>query len=260
MNFTVGPFNIPSILMAGGISYIVIGIISLFYCKDKIRRKKILNTISNALILSLLVWKISPVFTSYSPEVPFAFLFLPGGPLGELLGFITMILYLGSHFYKDRDCKMLILSIKVILMIFIFQIIFSSLSTKDLDVQIVNSIKEYGIIVDDEKPTILNFWASWCTPCKSEIPELIEFYDMYNDEINFYGINMSRTEQADVKDFIQSSGMTFPNIYDVTGSISSLMEIKSIPTTLIITKVEGRYHIERFSGAVTKETLIKTVY
>ncbi len=88
---------------------------------------------------------------------------------------------------------------------------------------------------------ILNFWATWCPPCRAEIPGLIKFYNSSDKEkIVLLGINASRTEKPDgnlnsyIEDFMQKNGMTFPVLLDIRGSVSSAYGATSIPTTVVI--------------------------
>lgn len=67
------------------------------------------------------------------------------------------------------------------------------------------------------KPTVVNFWASWCGPCKMEMPEFEEKYRKLGNEINFLMVNMTDGSRETVKiasDFIEKKGYTFPVYYD----------------------------------------------
>ena len=67
------------------------------------------------------------------------------------------------------------------------------------------------------KPTVVNFWASWCGPCKSEMPDFDAVYQEMGDEIHFLMVNMTDGGQetlAGAQKFIADSGYTFPVYYD----------------------------------------------
>ena len=87
------------------------------------------------------------------------------------------------------------------------------------------------------KPTILNFWASWCGPCKSEMPDLEAAYQEYGDEINFVVVNLTDGSTETVETawaYIESQGYTFPVYYDTALDGANTYGISSIPITFFI--------------------------
>lgn len=70
------------------------------------------------------------------------------------------------------------------------------------------------------KPVVLNFWASWCPPCKAEMPHFESAYQE-NADIQFLMVNMttsSRESLTAAKEFIQAEGYTFPVLFDTEGN------------------------------------------
>ena len=59
------------------------------------------------------------------------------------------------------------------------------------------------------KVVLINFWATWCGPCRSEIPELIEFQKHYADELVIVGLSVDEGSPADVKKFVAENGMNY---------------------------------------------------
>ena len=87
------------------------------------------------------------------------------------------------------------------------------------------------------KPIILNFWASWCGPCKSEMPDFNEAYSTYGDNIHFLMVNLtdgSRETVESASSFIQEQGYSFPIFFDSDYSASVTYSVSSIPTTYFI--------------------------
>lgn len=106
------------------------------------------------------------------------------------------------------------------------------------------------------KPIIVNFWASWCGPCKMEMPDFDEAYKIYKDEITFLMVNMtdgSRETVESASDFIAESGYTFPVYYDTEYNASITYSVSSLPTTYFI-NADGEL-IAHARGAIDADTL-----
>ena len=83
------------------------------------------------------------------------------------------------------------------------------------------------------KPIILNFWASWCGPCKMEMPEIQKFYEQYGEEIQFLLVSVDDSVDT-AKAFIADSGYTFPVYFDTTSMGAYSYGASSIPLTYFI--------------------------
>jgi cytochrome c biogenesis protein CcmG, thiol:disulfide interchange protein DsbE len=89
-------------------------------------------------------------------------------------------------------------------------------------------------ITAENKVTLINFWATWCAPCRAEIPEFIKLYRNYSTRgLKILAINL-RDQPKAVKRFAQKAGMRFPVLTDTTGKIGDLYQIFSIPSTFVI--------------------------
>ena len=87
------------------------------------------------------------------------------------------------------------------------------------------------------KPVILNFWASWCGPCKSEMPDFQKAYEKYGNEIAFLIVNMTDGSQETVEtasSFIEKAGYTFPVYFDSSSDAAIQYGVRTIPTTFFI--------------------------
>ena len=86
------------------------------------------------------------------------------------------------------------------------------------------------------KPVILNFWASWCGPCKSEMPEIQKAYETYGQEIAFLIVDLPggrETEEA-AKSYIESQNYTFPVFFDNDMAGAMAYGIMGIPATFFL--------------------------
>ena len=110
------------------------------------------------------------------------------------------------------------------------------------------------------KPIILNFWASWCGPCKIEMPDFHEKYLEVGNDIHFLMINMtdgSRETVDSASKFIAGQEYTFPVFYDTESDASAAYGVYSLPTTFFI-DAEG-YAIAQATGAINVEILDKGI-
>ena len=87
------------------------------------------------------------------------------------------------------------------------------------------------------KPIVVNFWATWCPPCKAELPDFQAAYEEYGDEVEFLMVAVLWGEaQSDVTTFLSDNGYSFPVYYDVYGEGVNTYGIEGIPMSLFIDK------------------------
>lgn len=109
------------------------------------------------------------------------------------------------------------------------------------------------------KPVIVNFWTSWCSYCKTEMPRFEEAYKKYGDQIQFIMLDAVRSEKNpnDGKLFIENSAYTFPVFYDMEGKAMTLYAIRGFPATFFIDK-DGNI-VERAIGELSSEKLEENI-
>lgn len=106
------------------------------------------------------------------------------------------------------------------------------------------------------KPVVVNFWASWCSPCKSEMPDFELAYQEYGEDIHFLMVNMTdgyQETKESALEFIEESGYSFPVYYDTDMDAAMTYGVYSIPTTYFI-DAQG-YAIAQGRGALDMATL-----
>jgi peroxiredoxin len=108
------------------------------------------------------------------------------------------------------------------------------------------------------KKVFLNFWASWCPPCKAEMPDMQELYEEKAiGDFEILAVNMTFIEKnkGDELDFVKDNGLTFPIPLDVKGQVMGEYEIMAYPTSFFIDS-DGIIR-SRVMGAVDKDFIEK---
>jgi thiol-disulfide isomerase/thioredoxin len=101
-------------------------------------------------------------------------------------------------------------------------------SAKDVDGRDVSAASLRGKVV------ILNFWATWCPPCRAEIPDLIALQEKYKDQVQIIGISMDEAPAAEVKRFAADHGMNYPIVMSTPEIEKNFPGIAALPTSYIV--------------------------
>lgn len=104
------------------------------------------------------------------------------------------------------------------------------------------------------KPSLINFWASWCPPCKVEMPHLQEAYEQYGEQVNFHMVDLAFNDDFDnMSQYIEENGYTFPIPLDETGDVATTYQAVAIPTTFVVDEKGIITH--RIQGAMTEQQI-----
>jgi thiol-disulfide isomerase/thioredoxin len=111
------------------------------------------------------------------------------------------------------------------------------------------------------KPTLINFWATWCGPCQNELPHFEKAYQSHRNQINFMMVNATMTEpdQKAVQQYVKQKGYTFPVYLDTDETSISFdrYHIPGIPVTIAVDR-QGRV-IRKMIGEVSKQQIDQIV-
>ena len=83
------------------------------------------------------------------------------------------------------------------------------------------------------KPTVINFWATWCPPCLAELPEFEHAYQKYKGRVEFIGVAMESGQPAQVADMAKRFRLSYPIVLGVP-EVSQAYKVSSFPTTFIL--------------------------
>jgi len=105
---------------------------------------------------------------------------------------------------------------------------------------------------------LINLWATWCPPCRAEMPALENAYKQYKDSgVVVLGLNVTNQDsEKDIPPFVDEFGLTFPILLDRDGSVSALYQLKGLPTTYFVNR-EGIIRTVVVGGPMN-ETFIRS--
>ena len=101
--------------------------------------------------------------------------------------------------------------------------------------------------VDGGMPVVLNFWATWCPPCRVEMPYFENVSTLYDGEVAILGLNQAESA-AIIGDYARDHGLSYPLLVDEDMTVNNLYGVLNLPTTIFIDK-----------NGVVREVLIGTI-
>ena len=98
------------------------------------------------------------------------------------------------------------------------------------------------------RPVVVNFWATWCDPCKSESPTLQRLWEEYRKRgVVFVGVDFNDVA-GDARRFVRKKGLTYPMVRDRAGSVANRYDLTGVPETFVVDR-RGRV-VEHFKGPI----------
>ena len=104
------------------------------------------------------------------------------------------------------------------------------------------------------KAVVVNFWATWCPPCRSEMPDLEQIAQERKSDVVVLAVNVQEARDP-VARFVQQYGLTFPILLDTSGDVTQAFGVQSLPTTFF---VDGEGKVAAFNmGALNKSAIAR---
>jgi peroxiredoxin len=109
------------------------------------------------------------------------------------------------------------------------------------------------------KRVFINFWATWCPPCRAEMPDMQKLYEEKEVDVEILAVNITESEknEKDVTDFVKDFGLTFPILMDVNSVVSTTYKVQAYPTSYMIDS-SGRIQLIA-PGAMNHEFMVQEI-
>lgn len=105
-------------------------------------------------------------------------------------------------------------------------------------------------------PLVLNFWASWCVPCRRELPALGNVERLFGERIAFLGVN-HQDDRDTALQLLEEAGVAYPTGFDPGGQVAREFGLYGMPTTVFIS-ADGEV-LERRTGEISESQLVETI-
>jgi thiol-disulfide isomerase/thioredoxin len=118
----------------------------------------------------------------------------------------------------------------------------------------LESIQNQQIVLGDLRgqPLVINFWATWCPPCRAEMPHLDEASSKYEGQVRIIAIDQGESREQ-VEAFASEIGITFPLLVDEPSDVSRVYGVRALPTTFFVDK--NGIIVEVFTGTLNRAIL-----
>lgn len=122
----------------------------------------------------------------------------------------------------------------------------------DIDLPAVTGDSHVRLADSRGKPTVVNFFASWCTPCRKEMPALQQVSDRLSGKVAFMGVDHQDNRDS-AAELLKDTGVKYPTGYDPDGKVAKAYGLFGMPTTLFVS-ADGRV-LETHTGELSRSAL-----
>ncbi len=282
-SISMGPFALPIRYLAAFAAVLLAGlVISVILRRRPLIRRHVLDAATNAAIAFIVAWKLAPLVVDPAAVIhnPVTLLYVPGGSVGAVFGFIVAAgVVIVSLRRRHRNISVIglpILAIAALSIIFYgltgagFSIA-SNINGANVEFRYDRSVLETTVPVlpptrgdtsrtslqatlaeADGRPLVLNFWATWCGPCRAENPIKKAAYERWSGDALFIGVNLTTSEggRGAVTDYIREHELPYPVYLDTQASLQYAFGVRGTPTTLVLDAEEKL--VDRRYGPMTR--------
>jgi peroxiredoxin len=87
------------------------------------------------------------------------------------------------------------------------------------------------------KVVMVNFWATWCVPCRQEMPHLQALYERYNSlGFELVAVNVEKNKAEEVRKWLEETPVTFPVLFDPNNQVTKLYKVQTMPSTVLVAR------------------------
>lgn len=87
------------------------------------------------------------------------------------------------------------------------------------------------------KVVMVNFWATWCVPCRQEMPHLQALYERYNSlGFELLAVNVEKNKAEEVRKWLEETPVTFPVLFDPNNQVTKLYKVQTMPSTVLVAR------------------------
>lgn len=104
---------------------------------------------------------------------------------------------------------------------------------------------------------VINFWATWCSPCLAEMPELERFYQTHKASAEVWGVTFEDTSKENIIKFSRQLGISYPILGYAQDPLTGYGQVTVLPTTFIIDPQGLFFH--RFEGPITSQDIVDVI-
>lgn len=239
---------IPSIAIRLGAAFVLTLVVGRFLIRNRDTRKPADSILSNGIFIYIISLKLSLLITNFGSvqnEIMYL-LYGWGSTINQAIAIVSVLGYFSWFIFKkslNQKNHLVFLSggLATFTGVFFLSAFFINDVSKaeNVDLSVLNGrvdIYENPIEINESKVIILNFWATWCPPCRAEMPEIHEFV-ISNSSVNFIGVNNIVSEKngkGGVRQFLGVQGYKFDVVYDEGSFLTNFFGITSFPTTVVI--------------------------
>ncbi|HSO57378.1 MAG TPA: redoxin domain-containing protein [Paenisporosarcina sp.] len=102
----------------------------------------------------------------------------------------------------------------------------------------------------------VNFWATWCPPCRAEMPDMQKLYEQTDVDVEILAVNLQESEDV-VSEFVNDFGLTFPILMDTNSDVADTYQVRAYPTSYMIDS-SGRIQFIAI-GAMNHELMVQEI-